>query len=1340
MADPSDPALTPTSSSPPDWTGEDATLGGGSASLTPRSLNNSAEISRSAAREPRDESSAVAPAWRGDDITVGGGSGPITPLPTRKWTGDEMTQGGGMGKSEAPASPESPTAGARPSRASSDRLRQAGGDRAIILEALRRKDAAWLDEGRAGVLSGKTLGDFLVGKILGEGGMAVVYRARQVSLDRRVALKVLPPAMVEDPVLMERFAGEAHTAGLLVSPNVVQVYFAGNIDEQVFFAMEFVSGTDLAHIISRQRSEGKPLPVHQAGRYVAQAAHGLAEAERNQIVHRDIKPQNLLLTSDDMVKIADFGIAKVMGEHHLTLTGSAVGTPAYCSPEQGRGDAVDQRSDLYSLGVVFYELLTGQKPFAGTQANQLIYQHNFSEPKPPRSLRPDVPEAYETVCMRLMMKDPEQRYQHAADLAADVESLIAGGRVQAPPFEIRFGTGAQVAIRKHLGRRRWIPWTIAATLAVAASVALWLGNQALEADEVVRRRGRLAILDQVASVPRSSSADLAWISKRLGKTQGDVLRWQNKLDQVETLRGRLARLDADEKLPEASLRQASETDLAGWETLVGSSDPDAVRWHARIQAAQDDISRLRIQLAELDRSDPLTVAVEQRLRPPFQRLVHLAGHDDAEVQRWQSLLDRQGQSLKAQRAALTALTGPAPVSEARLKMLRHDWRQYLAMVGDQDKDAALWGRQLDLREVELKRLRDTIARLDRVELVTTSLQAEVRGDLDVLAALLPLEDPQMAAWRAKIFASNQRIAALRQSLGALLDVAGHLDAGALTSCQRQLAEYRAMVSPDDGRLVAWERRLVKERQDVQDLQTTLLRLEQETPMTLAEQAACRRAIEELTQRDLLGADRRSAGERRLAGETARIVGLRAQLAEADRPGAGLSAGVIAAVAALTTATGGADAELRRWQERLAEYHRRHAALEVLDRVAPLPVDTTRLLAAYAELVPATDPDLGRWQAKVLRISEVLKILAPLGRVEPPPNAARAWLDELEDRLIGAQNPVVVAGRAKLDRLDELKVTLGILGRAQALPLDWDLEAALAAWVGLVGTSDKRWLAWDRRIRQLKGPGKPAWAFNYGRDAHGLWADVAVKSGQLQRMRFIPGGSMRLGSPVDEAGRDSDETPPRDEAVRSFWLADSECPQSLYADVCALWPSRNRAPERPVESVTRADALHFCEGLSKTVAGAEVRLPSEREWEYASRSGAEGPYSGPLGPVERAHLGEIAWFGRSDAPRPGRLLQPNRFGLYDCHGNVWEWVADRYLSGDGRESGEDGVARGGSWSDRAELLRAANRLPLAVETRSTMVGFRFAISALWPEGREPGFETVVPQAEAKEQSPEQAKEN
>ncbi|HEX4979046.1 MAG TPA: Stk1 family PASTA domain-containing Ser/Thr kinase, partial [Acidimicrobiales bacterium] len=265
---------------------------------------------------------------------------------------------------------------------------------------------------------------------LARGGMAEVYLARDLMLDRPVALKVLFRELSVDRSFVERFRREAQAAANLSHPNVVPVYDWGEEDGTYYIVMEYVEGRTLSQMIRR---EGPLLP-ERAADIAADVAGALAFAHASGVVHRDVKPGNVLVSKDGAVKVTDFGIARAANaDQDLTQTGSVMGTATYFSPEQAEGRRVDARSDLYSLGVVLYEMLVGRPPFQGDNPMAIAYKHVREEPIPPRSANPDIPAQLETIVLQAMAKNPNDRYVTADEFRQDLLRFREGRRVLANP-------------------------------------------------------------------------------------------------------------------------------------------------------------------------------------------------------------------------------------------------------------------------------------------------------------------------------------------------------------------------------------------------------------------------------------------------------------------------------------------------------------------------------------------------------------------------------------------------------------------------------------------------------------------------------------------------------------------------------------------------------------------------------------------------------------------------------------------------------------------------------------------------------------------------------------------
>ncbi len=280
---------------------------------------------------------------------------------------------------------------------------------------------------------------------IARGGMAEVYLARDQLLDRLVAIKVLFPEFAVDPSFVERFRREAQAAANLNHASIVGVFDWGSYESTYFIVMEYVRGRALSEIL---RAEGTLSP-ERAADIVLDIAGALSFAHRNGVVHRDVKPGNVLISPQGQVKVADFGIARAMsgsGDENLTQTGSVMGTATYFSPEQAQGLAVDPRSDLYSLGVVLYEMLAGRPPFSGEGPVAIAYKHVQEPPVPLRQLDPTVPVDLESICMKLLGKNPDDRYASAEDLRADIRRFRDGQPVLAQAVSNSGVTAATSAI------------------------------------------------------------------------------------------------------------------------------------------------------------------------------------------------------------------------------------------------------------------------------------------------------------------------------------------------------------------------------------------------------------------------------------------------------------------------------------------------------------------------------------------------------------------------------------------------------------------------------------------------------------------------------------------------------------------------------------------------------------------------------------------------------------------------------------------------------------------------------------------------------------------------------
>ncbi len=416
---------------------------------------------------------------------------------------------------------------------------------------------------------GRTLGGYKLLQRLGRGGMGTVFRALQLSLNREVALKILSPELSQDPSFQDRFLKEARAAGQLNHPNIVQVYDVDREGGLVFYAMEFVPG---GTVEDRLNKEGA-LPVDEALRLLLDAAKGLQYAELKKIVHRDIKPDNLMLTDIGTVKIADLGLA--LGTHEGEgKKGAILGTPHFISPEQARNEPLDTRSDLYSLGATFFRMLTGRTMFHGENAKEIIRKQVKDEPPSLRAERSEVPEKVSAIYRKLVQKDPADRFQSPTELIESIELVVSGG-----------------------GAKRGLVTALVVLVAIAVGAAVWLGRDGPRETIKIVEKGDDGLSQQLTEELEEQQARL-----REQERETNAMTARVELDE------RSESLARDEYV--AALRAIAE-EYAGT-TAAGKATAKA----DEIQAALDEERRLLAEhVAKVERAiAAMESAVDEALK------------------------------------------------------------------------------------------------------------------------------------------------------------------------------------------------------------------------------------------------------------------------------------------------------------------------------------------------------------------------------------------------------------------------------------------------------------------------------------------------------------------------------------------------------------------------------------------------------------------------------------------------------------------------------------------------------------------------------------------------------
>lgn len=336
----------------------------------------------------------------------------------RQWRTAVLDEAAGQAVKDSPSPAAAALSPAEPAQADSPPAATVGCDEAIA--------------NRPGEVVRRRFGRYELLEEIGRGGMGVVYRARQVELNRMVAVKMILSGYLADAEQIRRFQREAQIAARIRHPHIVSVFDYGQAEGHHYFAMDYVPGQSLQSLL-----QTGPLPIEQAARLIATIARAVAHLHQHGIVHRDLKPSNVLLDKQGVPYVSDFGLAKwLQGTESRTVSGAVLGTPSYMAPEQaeGRASAITPRTDVYSLGAILYALLTGRPPFVGDSPVEIVLQVLESEPPALRALRPEVPRDLELICLKCLEKDPRQRYATACELAEDLERYLQGELPSAAPY------------------------------------------------------------------------------------------------------------------------------------------------------------------------------------------------------------------------------------------------------------------------------------------------------------------------------------------------------------------------------------------------------------------------------------------------------------------------------------------------------------------------------------------------------------------------------------------------------------------------------------------------------------------------------------------------------------------------------------------------------------------------------------------------------------------------------------------------------------------------------------------------------------------------------------------
>jgi formylglycine-generating enzyme required for sulfatase activity/tRNA A-37 threonylcarbamoyl transferase component Bud32 len=1189
------------------------------------------------------------------------------------------------------------------------------------------------------------IGRFVLRFLLGEGTHGEVYLADDPVMDRRVALKMRRLAD-DDPRQRGRFLREARAAAQLRHPNLVAVYESGEVDGRLYIASEYVEGQALSEVLERARKTKKPTLAAPATAWVRQLADALAYAHSQQIVHRDVKPDNILIDQQGQPLLMDFGLAKVLGDQStLTTEGSLLGSPAYMSPEQARGDnqLVGPASDQYSLGVVFYELLTGRPPFEGP-AHEVIPRILKETPAPPREKNGRIPKDLEVICLKCLEKEAAHRYKSCRDLADDLEAYLWGRPISArktPHWEraVRWTRNNRLTAGLAAGAGLLL---VAITIA-SASFGLQLAHDRKEIDEhlAIARKAELHEGEQ-ARLKSEKEAEVKKLFEQARETKEEATRLAEEAAQtrakLETEEKRLAQVVAQLKTETAALdayRKNRAAKLAELEAM----EPWP-RYAALIRMAQAAIN-LRIFS---EARDLLALCPENYRGWEWN---HLLGQTKEGLEPELHVTDEQplfanGKLLSGSLAfspqgpGLAFLTATSDLTKLKLTIsdnLDDEQPGYTFLADSTPKSLG------SLRGVALSALLDRVATMStdgitiwdsktgqrqsrRTSPGSTSIAelafttggrliaatgARLRSQKPLVwdgltgKTLFTVEDEPLAIDpQGRWLACRKRADSGPKSLVVIdLETGKPRDAGSMSIQKPGVAlEVEDCRFSSSGRWLIWKgvdskKNVLVGMSEIPGGKTIVLSADS-LPSDISpagDRYLAADGIHDVEHGDLLVSAAGLSGRWSPDSQRIAIVGTLAGLRLLSAPP---NAASLPDKPDNPSATNVADEAPGTPPAPPASPPRERPAKVATHSDRPSSVPAVETVAAVNLLKPTNRTDSWRFEifeaAKGTMTAVDDSIVFNVDAVTGTDWHVQAFQTDLHLKdgdqytvrfSAKASEPRMVLLGAYIDEADwhsiGLSIPIPLTTSFQTFQVPFRVQTAgekkcrigfvLGASAGVV--TAKNMTLTENPAAKTSNLDRPHTDAAPGRTPGGSAAAMDDKPGEVKnsigmRLALIPAGKFRMGSPSTEKGRAAFETQVDVTLTKTFHIGRTEVTQREWQTVMGTTPwlgqlAMGTGPNHPAVFVSWDDAVAFCQKLSE-MEKIRYRLPTSAEWEYACRAGTTTAYW--FGDDEN-RLVDFAWCARnthavgSGFAHEVARKPANSFGLFDAHGNVWEWCAD-----------------------------------------------------------------------------------